>query len=65
MAITIERNAITGAYVATALVVDNETPYTNYAWYEHQTYYGYSKGEIKTLFKQYLVKKNYSIVKGN
>ena len=62
MAISIERNTPSGSYTASALVEDNETPFT---WYESMTYYGYAKSDIKTLFKADLAKKNLRIVKGN
>ncbi len=62
MAITIERNPINGSYTASALVRDNETPF---AWYEHKTYYGYRKADIKTLFKEHLDRKNMRMVGSN
>ena len=62
MRITIEQNPINGAYTAQALVRDDET---SFAWFEHRTYYGYRKAEIKALFKQHLARKNMRIVGGN
>ncbi len=62
MKITIERNPVTGAYKAQALVKDAYTPFT---WYEHITYYGYRKAEIKALFKEHLARNGMKIVRDN
>ena len=50
-----------GSYTALALVWESGTP--SLTWYEHCTYYGHSKSEIKKLFRQYLSDKQLTMVK--
>lgn len=50
-----------GAIEASALVTDR---FTGFAWFEHCTYYGYRKGEVRKLFRQYLKDKGMRIVGG-
>jgi len=44
---TIERVRHSGALIVSELVEDSFTPF---AWYESQTYYGYTIREAKSLF---------------
>lgn len=55
----VERNQ-NGSYTVSALVRNANTPF---AWYEHQTYYGYQKREIRGLFRQHLKNKKMTLCK--
>lgn len=58
--ITTEIVKHSGVIVMTALVKEKGYPH---AWYESQTYYGYTKLESKSLFLGYLIGRGYEIVK--
>ena len=57
---TIERVRHSGALIVSELVQDKATPF---AWYESQTYYGYTLREAKSLFRAYLKANNFKAVK--
>lgn len=57
---TIERVRHSGALIVSELVEDSSTPF---AWYESQTYYGYTTKEAKSLFRAYLEANNFKVVK--
>jgi hypothetical protein len=60
MSITIERNRATGAWLVTALVRQDGTPF---AWYETGHLMGYTKREAVQTFRQYLKEAKMEIVK--
>lgn len=57
---TIERVRHSGALIVSELVEDSSTPF---AWYESQTYYGYTIKEAKSLFRAYLEANSFKVVK--
>lgn len=57
---TIEKVRHSGAVIVSELVQDNATPF---AWYESQTYYGYTIKQAKSLFRAYLKANNLKAVK--
>ena len=57
---SIERVRHSGALIVSELVKDQATPF---AWYESQTYYGYTLREAKSLFRAYLEANNFKVVK--
>ena len=57
---SIERVRHSGALIVSELVEDSSTPF---AWFESQTYYGYTIKEAKSLFRAYLKANNFKAVK--
>lgn len=56
--ITVEKTFPSGAYVATALVREG-----GQEWYYRQTYFGYRKSQIQSLYRESVKAAGYTLVK--